>query len=125
MSPEVQSHGVKPWDVSDPGFTHYTKRADTFILYLQEPDSKEYEIAYADGKQMGVRLFGPNGNVIVWKAQREYDHSQNTHATVKRVGTDVVRNLMNFPKAMNYNHRQCLAAQVALFLGLEKVSRVV
>lgn len=118
MGTEAETLNIKPWDISAPGFSHFTKRADTFLLYLMDRDSKYYEIAYADWYQMGVRLYGPNGNAMTWKAQRKF--RDGIASTTREDGEMVVKTMMNMPKTMLKEHRTDLSALVAFFLGLEK-----
>lgn len=109
---------VKPWDLFEPGFTYQTRQAGTFVKFLEQPDSQYFVILHADPYQMSVGLVGPNGNECIWTCQREY-HKGNK-ITSREDAYLVVQTMRKFPTKMDAIHRVRLAAQVALFSGLEK-----
>jgi hypothetical protein len=109
---------VLPWDMGEPGFTYYVRNPQTFILYLQDKDSRRYEIDYANPDQMGIRLLGPNANEIVFKAQRVTRGDHKIHT--RTVCEEVVQQMRMYPKGMDHNHRTLFAAILALFYGLER-----
>jgi hypothetical protein len=108
---------IKPWDISNPGFTHHTKRLPTFMRFLQEPDSKSYTIEM-DGVQCRIRLVGPNANEIIFRCNRQWWQGLGmlTQGDARRL----VEGLMHHPQEMGEKHRTRLAAQVALFFGLDR-----
>lgn len=107
----------KPWDIGEPSYTLHTKRIDTFIRFLEQPDSNKYTLEM-DAVQVRMRLSGPNANEIVLRVNCMWHEGlgKPKHDDCKRL----VGSLRTHPqnRDMAPEQRTKLAAQVAMFLNL-------
>jgi hypothetical protein len=119
-APDTQLQEIldRPWDISEPSYTHHTRIVETFLLFLKQPDSKGYSLEM-DAWTIRIRLLGPHANEIVFRANREYFKGESM--IPREAARKLVEALRRYPKSgtMGYDQRVRLAAQVAMFLGLD------
>lgn len=122
MASAMDQQGVeeileKPWDIGEPPYTVHTKRIDTFIRFLEQPDSKKYDLEM-DAVQVRVRLMGPNANEIVLRVNCMYHNGlgKPKHDQCKQLVASLRKHPQN--RDMAPEQRTKLAAQVAMFLNL-------
>lgn len=106
---------MRPWDLWDRPFVHATEDLGTFLLFLEDGESREYEISCLTANSLTLRLSGPEGSSVLYTSNALKLHPKERYRLFKAFESS--------PSVMPRFVREKLAAHAGLFLGLKLYRR--